>query len=148
MSRHGDEYIRDLLRRLLDSNEDILARISALERQRDRLSGEDEVYAERDQFDEAADDYNPIDTPSGEGRFGQPTRGFSDSGPVITDRGMPRTDDHPSFRRYRKDTDGGLTFGSDLADYAESRGIEGANPTDRGIAAVARFRRHQARSRV
>jgi hypothetical protein len=59
---------------------------------------------------------------------------------------MPRTDDHPAFSRYRKATDGGLTFGSDLADYAESQQIGGANPTDRGLEAVARFRKHCSRT--
>jgi hypothetical protein len=61
---------------------------------------------------------------------------------------MPKTDDHPAFSRYRRDTSGGLTFGSDLASYAESQQIGGANPTDRGLEAVARFRRHQSRSRT
>jgi hypothetical protein len=144
MSRHHDDDIRDLLQRLTDQNEDILARISALERQRDRF-GPDEVYAERDEFDDEADRFARSDPSQ---KFGQPPYEYSDTGPVITDRGLPRSSDHPAFSRYRKATDSGLTFGSDLASYAESQQIGGANPTDRGLEAVARFRRHQSRSRT
>jgi hypothetical protein len=143
MPRHGDEDIRDLLRRLLDSNEDILARISALEAGgRDRF-GPDEDYVEEDEFDHAADKFAHSDPSQ---KFGQPPYQHGDSGPVITDRGLPRTQDHPAFSRYRRDTDNTCdTFGSDVARYAASRKIKGETPTDTAINAVTRFRKSRTK---
>jgi hypothetical protein len=147
MSRHHDEDIRDLLQRLTDQNADILARISALERQRDRFSGVDEDYMEEDEFDHAADKFARSD-PSGTHHVGEPSRtyDYGPSGPMIgSSQSLPRVDDHPAYKRYRKDTDNICdTFGSDVARFAASQKIHEGTPVDTALAAVSRYRRSRS----
>jgi hypothetical protein len=70
------------------------------------------------------------------GRGRKPERPFQTPSEIVYNR---------ERARYSRLTEGVRTYGSDLADYARSRGIHGSDPLDTAMLAVSRYRSHVSR---